>query len=82
MSTEHFDEILKRFEELSPAERERLLNQLEQCQAKDRNGRNPPRNLFEAFNERGLIGSIKDAPSDWSTNSKYMEGFGKENDGE
>jgi hypothetical protein len=82
MSTEPFDEILKRFEELSPSEQERLLNQLEQCQAKDRNGRDPPRNLLESFNERGLIGSIKDAPSDWSTNPKYMEGFGNENDGE
>lgn len=82
MSTEPFDDILKRFEELSPEERESLLDQLEQRQAAERNGTDSTRTLFEAFNERGLIGSIKDAPSDWSTNPKYMEGFGKDNDAE
>jgi predicted DNA-binding antitoxin AbrB/MazE fold protein len=36
--------------------------------------------LFDALNEVGWIGSIKDGPSDLSTNPKYMEGFGKDGD--
>jgi predicted DNA-binding antitoxin AbrB/MazE fold protein len=33
--------------------------------------------LYEMLDEAGLIGCIEDAPSDLSTNPKYMEGFGK-----
>ena len=33
--------------------------------------------LFEMLDKAGLIGCIKDAPSDLSTNPKYMEDFGK-----
>ena len=33
--------------------------------------------LYEIMDEAGLIGCIEDAPSDLSTNPKYMEGFGK-----
>jgi predicted DNA-binding antitoxin AbrB/MazE fold protein len=36
--------------------------------------------LFDVLNEVGWIGSIKDGPSDLSTNPKYMEGFGKDGD--
>jgi hypothetical protein len=31
---------------------------------------------YDAFKRAGLIGCIKDGPSDLSTNPKYMEGFG------
>jgi len=34
-------------------------------------------NLYELLDKAGLIGCIKDAPPDLSTNPKYMEGFGK-----
>jgi predicted DNA-binding antitoxin AbrB/MazE fold protein len=34
--------------------------------------------LFDVLNEAGWIGSIKDGPTDMSTNPKYMEGFGKD----
>ena len=34
------------------------------------------RTLFDFFNEAGLIGCVDDAPSDLSTNSLHMEGFG------
>jgi len=37
---------------------------------------NKERSLYDALNERGLIGSITDAPADLSTNPKHMEGFG------
>jgi len=39
-----------------------------------RNG-TPPRSLFDALNERGIIGAF-DGPTDLSTNPKHMEGFG------
>jgi len=32
--------------------------------------------LFESMSKAGLIGCVKDAPSDLSTNPRYMEGFG------
>lgn len=32
---------------------------------------------YDAFKRAGLIGCIKDGPSDLSTNPKYMEGFGE-----
>ena len=82
MSTEPFGDILKRFDELSPEERERLFEQLEERQTTGRNTADSTRTLYDAFNERGLIGSIRDAPPDWSSNPKYMEGFGKGHDAE
>lgn len=33
--------------------------------------------LFELLDAAGLIGYVTDAPTDLSTNPKYMEGFGK-----
>jgi hypothetical protein len=40
------------------------------------NGDKPRRTLFEALNERGMIGAF-DGPGDLSTNPKHMEGFGE-----
>ena len=33
--------------------------------------------LYASLEKAGLIGCVKDAPPDLSTNPKYMEGFGK-----
>jgi len=33
--------------------------------------------VLEAMTRLGLLGSVKDAPPDLSTNPKYMEGFGE-----
>lgn len=33
--------------------------------------------LYDVLNEAGLIGCIKDAPPDLSSNPAHMEGFGK-----
>ncbi len=33
--------------------------------------------LFDVLDEAGLVGIVKDAPPDLSTNPKHMEGFGK-----
>lgn len=80
MSTDagKFEEFFKQFDELTPEERERLLNELELRRAQRPQNGEKPKTLFDAFNARGMIGSIKDAPADWSTNPKYMEGFGKD----
>jgi len=37
----------------------------------------PQKSFYDALNEDGLIGCVKNAPSDLSTNPQYMEGFGK-----
>jgi len=37
----------------------------------------PQKSFYDALAEDGLIGCIKDAPSDLSTNPQYMEDFGK-----
>ncbi|MEX2316938.1 MAG: hypothetical protein WD669_07290 [Pirellulales bacterium] len=42
------------------------------------NGRQPE-TLFQRLDKKGLIGCIKGAPPDLSTNPKYMEGFGESN---
>ncbi len=45
-----------------------------------RNGNNQEsdESLFDALSRDGLIGCIKDAPPDLSTNPKYMEAFGRD----
>ena len=73
-----FDEILKRFEKLNPEERDELIDQLEQRQATATNGVQAGRSLLDGFKERGMVGSIKDAPPDWSSNPQYMKGFGQD----
>lgn len=35
-----------------------------------------PLSFYDVFERAGLIGCIKDAPLDLSTNPKYLEGFG------
>ena len=75
MPTDPYDDILKKFGELSQAERQQLLEKLHAASTKG-NGITPSRTLFDAFNDDGMIGSITDAPSDLSTNPKHLEGFG------
>ena len=77
MSTDPYDDILKKFGDLSEVERHRLLEKLHAESTKG-NGVASGRTLFDAFNDDGMIGSITDAPSDLSTNPKYMEGFGED----
>lgn len=47
------------------------------ARAKDGNGEKQ-KLFYDALQESGLIGIVKDAPPDLSTNPKYMEGFGRE----
>ena len=38
----------------------------------------PGESAYDGFLKAGVIGIIKDGPSDLSTNPKYMEGFGED----
>ena len=47
--------------------------------SQDENGNSSrQRSFYQALKEAGMIGMIKDAPPDLSTNPKYMEGFGRD----
>jgi hypothetical protein len=74
MPRNSINEIIKQFDQLSPEERQQLIKTLEQRQS---NGNaESDRSLLAAFQERGMIGSIKGMPADWSTNPDYLNGFG------
>jgi hypothetical protein len=70
-----FEKVLEEAKNLTPEERQRLVHELTQTEPSADNG--PVRSLFDALSARGLIGCLKDAPPDLSTNPKYMEGFGQ-----
>lgn len=72
-----FNDLAKRLEALSPQQRAELIERLERLQTSATTSHNG-RSALDGFKERGLIGSITDAPADWSTNPKYMEGFGSD----
>lgn len=75
MSIGPYEDILKRArEQLSDAERQKLAEELAR-QSPDHTDQ-AGRTLFDALEQRGIIGSIDDAPSDLSTNPSHMEGFG------
>jgi|MudIll2142460700_1097286.scaffolds.fasta_scaffold452266_2 hypothetical protein len=82
MSTDAFDDLLQRARsELTVGEQQRLAEQLSQSAGKDvprDMGSETGKSLYDALNERGMIGSIIDGPGDLSTNPQYMEGFGQD----
>lgn len=73
-----FEKVLEDARRLSAEDQEKLVRELRE---ERRDSGSPPegtpRTLFDALSERGIIGSITDAPPDLSTNPKYMEGFGQ-----
>ena len=78
VNSHEFDAITRIFDRLSPEEREEVLRRLEErCPTVDEEGASR-RSLLEAMNERGMVGSIKNAPPDWSTNPEYLEGLGQD----
>ena len=78
MATDPYDEILNRAQrELNPGQQRKLAEELSKRSETTRDS-NGDRSLYDAFDERGQIGSITDAPPDLSTNPKHMEGFGQD----
>ena len=79
MSTEDFDEILKRARDrLTPEEQRKLSEKLREAGIATNGGAEDTRTMLEALEELGIPGSITDGPGDLSTNPKHMEGFGKD----
>jgi len=50
---------------------------IEKVRANGRETQGVESTFFELLDEVGLIGYVKDAPSDLSANPKHLEGFGK-----
>jgi hypothetical protein len=74
MSQDAINEIIKQFDQLSPEDRQQFIKELEQRRV---NGNvDADRSLLDAFQKRGLIGSLQGMPADWSTNPDYLSGFG------
>jgi hypothetical protein len=84
MSTEAFADVLQRARsELTPEEQRRLVEQLALVACANVSptiGSDTEKSLYDALNERGMIGSMTDGPGDLSTNPKYMKGFGRDGD--
>jgi hypothetical protein len=77
MSSGSYEELLKRArQELSRTEQLDLSDALRKS-TESSNGTDSKRSLLQALVERGIIGSIADAPADLGTNPRYMEGFGR-----
>lgn len=71
-----YNRVLEEARTLSPEDQQKLVQELTRPTPPPENGK--VRTLYDAFNERGLIGFMTDAPEDLSTNPKYMEGFGQD----
>lgn len=84
MSTEAYEDLLQRAQsELTLEERHRLAEQLSDSGdaiAAPNGGRQATKSLYEALDERGMIGSIPEGPGDLSTNPEYLRGFGQDGD--
>jgi len=77
MATDPLEDIFKRVDDLNSEQKEQLLQRL-QSEAIAQNHDAAGRTLFDVFNDFDMIGTIVDAPEDWSTNPKYMEGLGRD----
>ncbi len=72
-----FEDVLKHARSLSAVGQAKLIDELTNPNPRTVNADGSVRTLYDALSERGLIGFMKDAPPDLSTNPKYMEGFGQ-----
>jgi hypothetical protein len=78
MSARRYEDLLKRArQELTRAEQLDLSRALRKSVDSD-NGAAPEKSLLQALTERGVVGSITDAPADLGTNPQHMEGFGRD----
>jgi hypothetical protein len=77
MSSERYDDVLKRARELPADEQEQLIRQLARgaAERKSDNGKT----LGECMQARGLLG-MAHGPADLSTNPGHMKGFGSDGD--
>ncbi len=77
MPSDPFDDIFQRAcHDLTREDQLRLIQKLA-SHASATNGADGEKSLYDALKDRGIIGSITDAPPDLGTNPRYMEGFGQ-----
>lgn len=69
--------VLKPLGPLQLSEQELVSLSIQQVPASEPDTDDEGPTLFEMLDKAGLIGCIKDGPTDLSTNPKYMEDFGK-----
>lgn len=69
--------VLKPFGPLDLHDRDVVSLSVEKVSVSNAEANDQGPTLYQLLHQAGLIGCIKDAPSDLSTNPKYMEGFGK-----
>jgi predicted DNA-binding antitoxin AbrB/MazE fold protein len=69
--------VLKPLGPLELHDQERVSLSIEKISESETDANDDGPTLFELLDEAGLIGCIKDAPPDLSTNPKYMDGFGQ-----
>jgi predicted DNA-binding antitoxin AbrB/MazE fold protein len=69
--------VLRPLGPLDLRERDLVSLAIEKVGANGRETQGVESTFFELLDEVGLIGYVKDAPSDLSANPKHLEGFGK-----
>jgi predicted DNA-binding antitoxin AbrB/MazE fold protein len=69
--------VLKPLGSLDLREQELVSLSIEKLAPLGAEGSEEAPTLFDVLNKAGLVGCVKDAPSDLSSNPKYMEGFGR-----
>ena len=72
---ESFEKVLAEAKQLTLEERRELVRELSKPEPPSANA--PQRSVYDALQERGLVGFMIDGPGDLSTNPVHMEGFGK-----
>lgn len=82
MPPKPFAEVLAEAKRLPLEDQDRLIQELSRpTPPTNDNGSTDGkkvRTLYDAFNERGLVGFMSDGPTDLSTNPIHMEGFGRD----
>jgi hypothetical protein len=71
----YYQRVLEEARRLSSEERQRLIREL--SAPEPQTSGDQVRSLYDALSARGVIGCLKDAPPDLSTNPTFMEGFGQ-----
>lgn len=68
--------VLKPLGPLDLQDQELVVVSVQKLESESVNGGEGP-TLFEVLNEVGLVGSVKNAPSDLSSNPQHLQGFGE-----
>lgn len=70
--------VLKPLEPLDLRDHEVVSLSIERCETRADRPVEGGSTLFEVFDRAGLVGCVKDAPPDLSSNPRYLEGLGRD----